>query len=180
MRRAPVVIGGTIAGLAAVLSFHTSTPSLSLPSAVASRPTTRTPVATGSSGPQSGSGSTTSTTGSSSGAGSATTSGGASSTSTTAPSSGKQTVTGSLVNYGYGALSVSVTETGSKITNITIATLDDGGNFRSQSIDQQAIPLLEQQALQAQTANIQGISGATYTSQGFASSLSSALQQLKV
>ena len=71
-----------------------------------------------------------------------------------------------------------VTATGSKITNVTIASLNDGGNPRSQSIDQQSIPILEQQALQAQSANIQGVSGASYTSTGFQQSLQAALSQL--
>jgi len=82
------------------------------------------------------------------------------------------------VNYNYGVLSVAVTAKGKKITDVKIATLDDGGNFRSQSIDQQSIPLLVQQALQAQSANIQGVSGASYTSAGFAQSLQAALSQL--
>ena len=59
-----------------------------------------------------------------------------------------------------------------------IAYLDDGGNPRSQFIDQQAIPLLEQQALAAQNASIQGVSGASYTSAGFDRSLQSALHTL--
>jgi uncharacterized protein with FMN-binding domain len=67
---------------------------------------------------------------------------------------------------------------GTKLTNVTIASIDDGGNFRSQSIDQQSIPLLEQQALQAQSANLQGVSGASYTSAGFEQSLQSALTKL--
>jgi len=71
-----------------------------------------------------------------------------------------------------------VTVSGKKITNVQIASLDDGGNFRSQSIDQQSIPILEQQALQAQSANIQGVSGASYTSAGFAQSLQGALSSL--
>jgi len=75
-------------------------------------------------------------------------------------------------------LSVSVTVSGTKITKVGIASIDDGGNFRSQSIDQQSIPMLEQQALQAQSANIQGVSGASYTSAGFERSLQSALGQL--
>jgi len=77
-------------------------------------------------------------------------------------------------------LSVSVTVSGKKITKVGIASLDDGGNFRSQSIDQQSIPILEQQVLQAQSANIQGVSGASYTSAGFAQSLQSALSKLGV
>lgn len=93
---------------------------------------------------------------------------------------GTRTATGPLVNYYFGTLSVSVTTTGSKITNVTIKSLSDGGNSLSQSIDQQSIPMLEAQALSAQSAKIQGVSGASYTSAGFAQSLQGALTQLKV
>jgi uncharacterized protein with FMN-binding domain len=77
-------------------------------------------------------------------------------------------------------LSVSVTATGKRITNVQIASIADGGNFRSESIDQQSIPILEQEALQAQSANIQSVSGASYTSAGFAQSLQSALTKLGI
>jgi uncharacterized protein with FMN-binding domain len=70
--------------------------------------------------------------------------------------------------------------TGSKITSVTIGTLNDGGNYRSQSIDSMAIPILEREAMAAQSANIQSVSGASYTSAGFAQSLQSALKQLGV
>jgi uncharacterized protein with FMN-binding domain len=63
---------------------------------------------------------------------------------------------------------------------VQIASLDDGGNFRSESIDQQSIPILEQEALQAQSANIQSVSGASYTSAGFEQSLQSALTELGI
>ena len=82
------------------------------------------------------------------------------------------------MNYIYGILSVDVTVTGSKITKVAIAAINDGGNYRSQSIDQMAIPQLEQEALAAQSANIQGVSGASYTSAGFSQSLQSALSKL--
>jgi uncharacterized protein with FMN-binding domain len=82
------------------------------------------------------------------------------------------------VNYNYGILSVSVTVSGSKITDVKIASINDGGNFRSESIDQQSIPVLEQEALAAQSANIQAVSGASYTSAGFEQSLQSALSKL--
>ncbi|MDA8298321.1 MAG: hypothetical protein M0004_17385 [Actinomycetota bacterium] len=72
-------------------------------------------------------------------------------------------------------LSVSVMVSVGKLTHIDIATLDDGGNFRSQAIDEQAIPILEQEALQAQSANVQAIAGASNPSAGFAQSLQSAL-----
>ena len=75
-------------------------------------------------------------------------------------------------------MSVAATVSGAKLTNVTIASINEGGNFRSQSIDQQAIPILEQEAVQAQSANIQGVSGASYTSAGFQQSLQSALTQL--
>jgi uncharacterized protein with FMN-binding domain len=89
-----------------------------------------------------------------------------------------RSATGPSVNYSYGTISVAVTVSGNKITNVTIAALDDGGNPRSQFIDQQSIPLLEQEAMSAQSANIQGVSGATYTSAGFQQSLQSALGDL--
>ena len=84
------------------------------------------------------------------------------------------------MNYSWGVLSVSVTATGRTITKVGIASLNDGGNPRSQSIDQQSIPILEQQAIHAQSANIQGVSGASYTSSGFQQSLQSALSMLKL
>lgn len=95
---------------------------------------------------------------------------------TVAPAS--RTATGAAVNYTYGVISVSAMVSGAELTDVAIASLDDGGNFRSESIDQQAVPILEQEALQAQGANIQGVSGASYTSEGFEQSLQSALGQL--
>lgn len=73
-----------------------------------------------------------------------------------------------------------VTVVGKKITNVGIASLSDGGNYRSQQIDQAAIPLLEQEAMQAQNANIQSISGASYTSAGFQLSLQHALKKVGI
>jgi uncharacterized protein with FMN-binding domain len=95
-----------------------------------------------------------------------------------ASAGGTRTATGPQVNYNWGVLSVSVTVSGTRIVKVGIASLDDGGNPRSQMIDQQSIPILEQEAMQAQSANIQGVSGASYTSAGFAQSLQAALQQL--
>jgi uncharacterized protein with FMN-binding domain len=86
---------------------------------------------------------------------------------------------GTSVNYSYGTLAVSVTGSASHITNVSIASISDGGDSRSQSIDEYAIPLLESQALSAQSANIQGVSGASYTSAGFEQSLQSALLKLR-
>lgn len=89
-----------------------------------------------------------------------------------------RSVTGPQVNYYFGLLSVKVNVAAGKITSVGIATLSDGGNSRSQQIDQAAIPLLEQEAMQAQSSNIQSISGASYTSAGFQLSLQNALKQV--
>jgi uncharacterized protein with FMN-binding domain len=102
-------------------------------------------------------------------------------TTTTTPgtsASGTRTATGKLTNYGYGEIAIAVTASGSQITNVAVASLVGDENFRSQSIDEQSIPVLEQEAMQAQGANIATVTGATYTSEGFISSLQSALQQL--
>jgi uncharacterized protein with FMN-binding domain len=167
-------MAATAAGLIGVLSFHTkgARPILGgLPSATA---TSGSPT---SSGPPSSSPAPTTT-----GPNPPSTS-----TPTTVPAttpatvpSTSRTATGPLVNYSYGELSVSVTVAGGRITKVGIGSLDDGGNFRSQSIDQESIPTLEQQAIQAQSANIQGVSGASYTSAGFEQSLQGALGKLGV
>ena len=172
MRRAPIVIGATVLGLIGVLTFHTKSAPLTLGSlsgTSATQGSTTTSAAPNSSSgasspPKSGSKTTTPT--------APTTS-----TQTTIPSA-TRSATGAEVNYNYGILSVSVTASGKRITKVSIASLNDGGNFRSESIDQQSIPLLEQQAVQTQNANIQGVSGASYTSAGFAQSLQSALGKL--
>ncbi len=162
MRRAPLVIGGTVAGLVGVLMFHTKPSPVKL-STLGGGATATGPAPSASPGgsPQARS---------SSAAGSP-----------PAPGSGGQqagaarTAVGPGVNYNYGILSVRVTVSGSKILKVGIASIDDGGNPRSQFIDQQAIPILEQEVMQAQSANIQGVSGASYTSAGFVQSLQSAL-----
>ena len=164
MKRAYVVAATTVAGLVGVLSFHTRSAPLGL-----SKPLASAPGGTSNSVPTS----TVGGTGGTAAPGATTTSPAPS----TAPNA-TRTATGAAVNYNYGVLSVAVTVSGTKLTNVTIASIDEGGNFRSQSIDQQAIPILEQEALQAQSANIQGVSGASYTSMGFDQSLQSALTQL--
>ena len=154
------MITGTVAGLVGVLVFHTKPSTVSIASIPAAGAAATSPAAA----PQGGS----------SGSAAPPRSG-----STSRPAStGTRTAVGPSVNYSWGVLSVSVTVSGTKITKVGIASLDDGGNPRSQYIDQQSIPLLEQQALQAQSAKIQGVSGASYTSSGFQQSLQGALQRL--
>lgn len=75
-------------------------------------------------------------------------------------------------------LDVQVTVSGGKITSVTVPRIDDGGNQRSQQIDQYSIPILEQEVMQAHSANVQSVSGASYTSAGFIQSLQNALSKL--
>lgn len=86
------------------------------------------------------------------------------------------------MDFYFGKMSVKVTTNGTKITKVAINSLtsNDGMNQTSQYIDQQSIPMLEQQTLAAQSTNIQGVSGASYTSTGFYRSLQSALSQLGI
>ncbi|HEV2361169.1 MAG TPA: FMN-binding protein [Acidimicrobiales bacterium] len=170
MRRAPIVLATTAAGLAALLSYRTVPPPVLFGKGLPSQSITGLTTPS-SSGGTPGHGSTTTTP-------SGTGTGGTGGTTTTSPSTSTRSASGQAVNYSYGIISVEVTVEGKKITKVGIASLDDGGNFRSVSIDEQSIPILEQQALQAQNANIAGVSGATYTSQGFAQSLQSALSSL--
>jgi len=171
MRRAPIVIAGTVAGLVAVLEFHTTPPKVTLAGgstlqpAASSSTSATSPPAAGKSPRRKRARH------------------GAAATSTAKPAgtpATTRTATGPRVNYNYGVLSVKVTVSGRKISKISIAYLDDAADPRSQMIDDQAIPILEQQALQAQSANIQGVSGASFTSEGFEQSLQSALHSLDI
>jgi uncharacterized protein with FMN-binding domain len=160
MKRAPLVLSATAAGLAGVLVFHTHRPVSSL---VVKAPTTTTTPPTTQPSPGTPTSTPTST---------------PASTSTTTPSSGGvRSATGTVSQYPYGELSVTVTETAGHITGLQMASLSETDR-RSVSIDDQAIPLLQQEVMTAQSANIDGVSGATFTSQAYAQSVQSALDQL--
>jgi uncharacterized protein with FMN-binding domain len=86
------------------------------------------------------------------------------------------TYKGETVQTRWGPVQVQVTLSNGKITDISTLQYPNGDR-RSQMISNQVIPWLQQEALQAQSANISGIGGATYTSRGFINSLASALQK---
>jgi uncharacterized protein with FMN-binding domain len=92
-------------------------------------------------------------------------------------SGGTQTYQGPVVNDPFGGVQATVTIAGKKITNVVIAAPQD--NPRSAGINQQAIPLLRSETLQAQSAQIQTISGATLISEAYAQSLQAALDQAR-
>jgi uncharacterized protein with FMN-binding domain len=174
MKRAPIILAATAAGLAGVLTFHSHRPSSTVAvdpssSAGGGSTSTATPATTspsGSAGPTSPSTTTPSA------------SGGPAAPATTTPAASRS-ATGQVVQYRYGQLSVTVSEQAGRITGLQMASLSET-DARSVFIDDQAIPLLRQQVLAAQNANIDGVSGATFTSQAYAQSVQSALDQLGI
>jgi uncharacterized protein with FMN-binding domain len=156
MRRAVVALIVTVAVVVLLQSFHTHVPALR----AGGRPASVAPSSTGTTSASTGSrksgGSTPRRTG------------------TTATRS----ALGDAIQFRYGVVQVKATVRGSQLVGVQMVTLNpDGG--RSQSIDAQAEPLLHQEALQAHSANIDVVSGATYTSQAYAQSLQSAIDRAR-
>ncbi len=85
-------------------------------------------------------------------------------------------IAGALVSTPYGNVQVSATVVGHRLTDVRPLQLTDAGST-SVSISAAAVPILHQEALTAQSANIDAVSGATYTSEGYKQSLQSALDQ---
>jgi uncharacterized protein with FMN-binding domain len=170
MRRAIITIGGTVAGLAALLAFKshpaadasaagmagTTTPTLAVGPSSADRP------------------------GRADGAGSATSPSAAASASASASASmasgATRTVTGTVATTQYGPMQVQLVLTGKRITKVNVLQQTDNGQMSNQ-VDSFAIPKLTSETLTAQSARIDAVSGATYTSQGYIQSLQSALDQ---
>lgn len=84
------------------------------------------------------------------------------------------TFTGSAVNVSYGTVQVKITVANGKITDSQALQAPTG---RSDRWTQMSVPVLRQQTLAAQSAQINGASGASYTSRGWKTSLASALKQ---
>ncbi len=87
--------------------------------------------------------------------------------------------TGTVEQYGYGELSVTVTVHGSQITDVSVPLLRTAEPY-SQQLAQQVIPMLRSEVLAVHSARINGVSGATYTSAAYAQSIQSALDKLHV
>ena len=98
-------------------------------------------------------------------------------TTLTKTASGARTATGTAVDTQYGAAQVRVTVKGGKITDIEALQLQ-GNDPRSLQISSSAEPILKQEALTKQSADIDAVSGATFTSASYTQSLQSALDKL--
>lgn len=103
-----------------------------------------------------------------------------SSTSSSSPSAPKATTTtGNVVYTRYGPIQVQVVTTGSTITSVSVLQYPSS-DPRSQQINAQAVPILVQETLDAQSNSIDMVSGATYTSDGYLQSIQSALDKAGV
>ncbi|MFD3621616.1 FMN-binding protein [Streptomyces sp. NPDC058676] len=87
---------------------------------------------------------------------------------------GTRTLTGDSVQTRYGPVQVRATLKNGKLTDVTAVTYPQE-NPRDQQINAYAVPQLTREALTAQSADIDTVSGATYTSEGYRQSLQSAL-----
>ena len=88
------------------------------------------------------------------------------------PAAKSGTFTGPAIFVNYGTVQVKITVTNGKITDAVAVQAPSGRNDRYTNM---AVPILKQQTLKAQSANIQGASGASYTSYGWYKSLQGAL-----
>ena len=86
--------------------------------------------------------------------------------------------TGTEEDAFYGTVQVQATIENGKITNVTFLQYPNS-NYTCIAINSQAMPYLKQEALQAQSANVDIVSGATDTSQAFIESLQAALEKAK-
>jgi uncharacterized protein with FMN-binding domain len=86
------------------------------------------------------------------------------------------TVTGAVVQTRWGPVQVSITMADRKITAVDVPQYPDG-NHKDEEINADALPTLKQETLAAQSADIDMVSGATVTSDGYVQSLQSALDQ---
>ncbi|SCG63130.1 FMN-binding protein [Micromonospora inositola] len=163
MRRITVWLLSTVAALVLLFSYKTSTMGPGGESSAIAR----------SDGSAAGSWSATDDSGGSDSGGSDS-SGSSSNGSSSNGSSANGKATGSVAQTRWGPVQVRITVSGGKITDVTAVQVPDG-NRRDQEINDYAVPILRQSALAAQSAQIDTVSGATVTSDGYRESLQSAI-----
>ena len=173
MRRAIVTGTATVSGVVLLLGLkpHDDTPSAGGHTlSISSSDQTNQQSSSGSSGQSSG--------GQSSGDRNSTAPAAPStgSSSSGAKATGSKTVTGDAADTRYGPVQVAITVDGKKITKIDVVEYPTESG-RDREINSYAIPQLNQEAMAAQSANIDGVSGATYTADGYTRSLQSAIDK---
>jgi uncharacterized protein with FMN-binding domain len=189
MKRALLIAGGTVGGLGAVLAI--TPPQLGTTSAIniAGGPMAGSDVTSSASASSSTSNTAVATTkatatksakpvATKSSAGANTTAPAAEAPASQAPAASTTSIngtfTGPSVNVNYGNVQVKITVVNGRITDAVAVKAPTGKNDRYTNM---AVPILKAQTLKAQSANIQGASGASYTSYGWFTSLQGALAQ---
>ena len=181
MRRLLLALAGTAAGLAAVLSFKTqgsaATSGMAAP-VTGTQGSASAAASTGSTTPKSSGGTAAAQQGAAAAqqSGTAAQQGGTAAQQGGTAAAGAKVLTGAVDNTSYGPMQVQVTMAGSKITGVKVLQQTNTGSL-SQQIDANAIPQLTKETLAAQSARIDAVSGASYTSAGYIKSLQSALDQ---
>jgi hypothetical protein len=99
---------------------------------------------------------------------------GSGSTATATPAAAARIVHGDAIPFRFGTVQADVELTGSTITDITTVQAPGGGY---QQYTDRAIPTMRQRIIKAQSTNVAAVSGATYTSKGYAESVQSALNK---
>jgi uncharacterized protein with FMN-binding domain len=196
MKKIVYSILATVAGLVLLFSYRTSLDqTVASPIAIGSKSTPTTGTAGRSKGgsgatpsaaptasaapPQSSTQSSGGSSSQSSGGSSNQSSGGSSNQSGTSPTGLKDgTYRGQTADTPYGPLQVSITVSSGVITKVAVPQYPNGSG-RDQEINSYALPQLVDETVTAQSAQIDMVSGATYTSQGYLQSLQSALDRAK-
>jgi len=190
MKRALLIAGGTVGGLGAVLAI---TPpqlgsselniaggsvigsSTGTSTTASASSTSNTTAATTSAKPVATTKATTKATAKADAGATASAAPTAAATTAAAVATAKSgTFTGPAIFVNYGTVQVKITVTNGKITDAVAVQAPSGRNDRWTNM---ALPILKKQTLAAQSANIQGASGASYTSYGWYTSLQGALAQ---
>lgn len=160
--RGTLIYTGTVAAIgAAGIARFVVTPDDAAPSAASG---------IGSSDGQASTSSGGSSSGSTSGSSATDTTGGGTTTSDSV------TVVGSVASTRYGNVQVSVTFQGDTITDVQTLQAPDRER-ESQQISSRSVPVLAQEVLDTQSAQVDTVSGATYTSEGYRESVQSAIDQ---
>ena len=183
MKRAYLIAGGTVGGLGAVLAItppQLSSGDLNIPGGTAVGSVSTTASASSSPSTQTTQSSKPVATKKASAKPSATASAvapadaPATQAPATSPAAINGTFTGPSVNVNYGNVQVQITVVNGRITDAKAVKAPSGKNDRYTNM---AVPVLKQQTLAAQSANIKGVSGASYTSYGWFTSLQGAMAQ---
>jgi uncharacterized protein with FMN-binding domain len=93
---------------------------------------------------------------------------------TSSSTAGGRTYTGSVAQTRWGPVQVTITVTANKITGVAVPTYP-AGNGKDHEINAYALPILRQETVTAQSADVDTVSGATVTSEGYKQSLQAAI-----